>query len=171
MKFIDTNVLVYYVDRRDPAKREKARSIIVEAVRNGRMTKSSLRSVFISRSRGARSISGIPSSFARFNHYGDGRRLSKSVRPKLTSPASSSAGRKIARRGGGQSAHLFVIASLQNVAGGRQISANFGIITHSSSEGKRLERRRQKRRRQDMVSGELSCGLGRLCDSASRTAR
>ena len=35
MKFIDTNVLVYYVDRRDPAKREKARSIVVEAVRNG----------------------------------------------------------------------------------------------------------------------------------------
>ena len=35
MKFVDTNVLVYYVDRRDPAKREKARSIVVEAVRNG----------------------------------------------------------------------------------------------------------------------------------------
>ena len=34
--FIDTNIVVYANDSRDPDKQEKARSIVVELIRNGR---------------------------------------------------------------------------------------------------------------------------------------
>ena len=36
MRFIDTNVLVYAVDGRNPAKQRTARAIVVESLRDGR---------------------------------------------------------------------------------------------------------------------------------------